>query len=107
MDGNVEDGELPRFEADVEDQPWEGDPGATERAKIAYDSWMKLVEQNKQVKVKTLTFAEVITSRATGPRDGRFGQDLLEDPKLRTASSTATCGQSQRADVQGSAVMVS
>ena len=39
VDGNVEDGELPRFEADVEDQPWEGDPGATERAKIAYDSW--------------------------------------------------------------------
>ena len=107
VDGNVEDGDLPRFEADVEDQPWEGDPGATERAKIAYDSWMKLVEQNKQVQVKTLTFAEVITSRATGPRDGRFGQDLLEDPKLRTASSTAICGQSQRADVQGSAVMVS
>ena len=66
VDGDVEDGELPRFEADVEDQPCEEDDAATNRAKTAFDSWMKLVEEHKQVKVKTLTFAEVITSRATG-----------------------------------------
>ncbi|CAL1169833.1 unnamed protein product [Cladocopium goreaui] len=66
VDGNVEDGELPRFEADVEDRPCEEDEAATNRAKTAYDSWMKLVEEHEQVKVKTLTFAEVITSRATG-----------------------------------------
>ena len=66
LDGNVEDGELPRFEAEVEEQQDDQDDAATKRAKIAYDSWMKLVEDHKQVKVKTLTFAEVITSRATG-----------------------------------------
>ena len=66
LDGNVEDGELPRFEAEVEEQQDDQDGAATKRAKIAYDSWMKLVEDHKQVKVKTLTFAEVITSRATG-----------------------------------------
>lgn len=65
VDGNVEDGELPRFESEVEEKEWEEDPKATERAKIAYDSWMKIVEHCQQVKVKTLTFAEVIASRST------------------------------------------
>ena len=66
VEGDLEDGELPRFEAAGEEQQCDGDQAATERAKTAYDSWMKLVEESKKVKVKTLTFVEVIASRATG-----------------------------------------
>ena len=65
VDGDVEDGELPRLEVELEEEPQEIDEQATERAKKSYDSWMKLVEHCKQVKVKTLTFTEVITSRST------------------------------------------
>ena len=66
VEGDMEDVELPRFEADVEEPPEEEDERAVGRAKLAYDSWMKLVETSQQVKVKTLTFTEVIASRATG-----------------------------------------
>ena len=65
VEGDIEDGELPRFESEVEDPPWEEDERAVDRAKQAYNSWMKLVEESQQVKVKTLTFTEVIASRAT------------------------------------------
>ena len=65
VDGDVEDGELPRLEVELEEESQEIDEQATERAKKSYDSWMKLVEHCKQVKVKTLTFTEVITSRST------------------------------------------
>eukprot|EP00435_Cladocopium_sp_Y103_P021100 s3224_g5.t1 len=61
---DLEDVELPCFEADVEDSELEEDEKAVNRAKAAYDSWMKLVEECKNVKVKTLTFVEVIQSRA-------------------------------------------
>jgi hypothetical protein len=66
VEGDMEDVELPRFEADVEEPPEDEDERAVGRAKLAYDSWMKLVETSQQVKVKTLTFTEVIASRATG-----------------------------------------
>ena len=66
VDGDVEDGELPRLEVNEEEDVGDWDQKATERAKVAYDSWMKVVEQCKQVKVKTLTFVEVVPSRATG-----------------------------------------
>ena len=65
VDGDVEDGELPRWEVEMDEEPQEADDQATERAKTSYESWMKLVEECKQVKVKTLTFAEVIQSRST------------------------------------------
>ena len=65
VDGDVEDGELPRWEVEMDEEPQEADDQATDRAKTSYESWMKLVEECKQVKVKTLTFAEVIQSRST------------------------------------------
>ena len=66
VDGDVEDGELPRLEVELEEEQGEVDDRALERAKTSYNSWMRLVEQCKQVKVKTLTFVEVVSSRATG-----------------------------------------
>ena len=63
--GDVEDGELPRFEAEEAEHPEGVDERTLGRAKASYNSWMKLVEECKQVKVKTLTFTETIASRHT------------------------------------------
>ena len=63
--GDVEDGELPRFEAEEVEHPEDVDERTLGRAKASYNSWMKLVEECKQVKVKTLTFTETIASRHT------------------------------------------
>eukprot|EP00435_Cladocopium_sp_Y103_P052393 s1603_g16.t1 len=60
---DMEDAELPRLEVDEDEQPAEVDERAINQARASYDSWMKLVEDCKQVKVKTLTFVEVISSR--------------------------------------------
>ena len=66
VEGDVEDGELPRLEVEEEEDVGDCDEQALKRAKIACDSWMKLVKHCQQVKVRTLTFVEVVQSRATG-----------------------------------------
>ena len=94
VEGDLEDGELPRFEAAGEEQQCDADQAATERDKIAYDSWMKLVEESKQVKVKTLTFVEVIASRATGHVMEGIGEDLLKSSKFGAPNPSSTRRQS-------------
>eukprot|EP00435_Cladocopium_sp_Y103_P060736 s85_g22.t1 len=63
--GDFEDYELPRIESDDEVPDDEGDPAAISAAQKSYDSWMKLVEDCRGVKVRTLTFVENLASRAT------------------------------------------
>eukprot|EP00435_Cladocopium_sp_Y103_P020783 s1047_g5.t1 len=63
--GDMEDYELPRFESDEVVLDDEGDPAAVAAAQASYASWMKLVEECKDVKVRTLTFVETLASRAT------------------------------------------
>ena len=65
VNDDVEDGELPRFEEGDEVGHDTVDEDAMNAAQASYNSWMKLVEECKQVKVKTLTFSEVIHSRKT------------------------------------------
>ena len=62
VSGDVEDHELPRLE--IEDQvleEGEGDEQPQQTAKTSLNSWMKIVEHCEDVKVKTLTFVEVIS----------------------------------------------
>ena len=65
LDADLEDFELPQIEdddgraADLED----GDDRAHETAKSSHGNWMKLVEHCQDVKVKTLTFVELLPSR--------------------------------------------
>ena len=65
VNDDVEDVEFPRFEEGDEVGHNTVDEDAMNAAQASYNSWMKLVEECKQVKVKTLTFSEVIRSRKT------------------------------------------
>ena len=81
------EGELPRFEADVEDQPCEEDDAATNRAKTAFDSWMKLVEEQGQ----DFDFCGSHHLKSYRPCLGRFGKDIRKNQEPGTSSSTAAC----------------
>ena len=65
---DLEDYELPAFEDEEVQEPAaeDGDDRATATAKTSYDSWMKLVEHCSDIKVKTLTFVELIPTRHKG-----------------------------------------
>ena len=67
VEADYEDGELPRLEEDddVLEEAAPGDEQAKQTAQTSYDNWKKLVQECKNVKVKTLTFVEVIPSRHT------------------------------------------
>ena len=65
---DYEDFELPPLEEDQEEavNQDEGDQQACETAKTSYDNWMRLIDHCKDVKVKTLTFVELLPSRQKG-----------------------------------------
>eukprot|EP00435_Cladocopium_sp_Y103_P063966 s1182_g25.t1 len=65
LSADVEDVDLPRLESEEPDRHEEVDERTVNKARTNYESWMKLVEECRQVKVKTLTFVEVIPSRNT------------------------------------------
>ena len=68
LEDEMEDYELPRLdvEEDQELEADEGDQQALATARSSYDNWMKLVEHHQDVKVKTLTFVELIPTRHKG-----------------------------------------
>ena len=65
---DYEDFKLPPLEEDQEEavNQEEGDQQACETAKTSYDNWMRLIDHCKDVKVKTLTFVELLPSRQKG-----------------------------------------
>ena len=69
LQADLEDFELPPLDDDAQDPELEQDDGdqqALDTAKASYDNWMKLVEHCQDIKVKTLTFVELIPTRHKG-----------------------------------------